>query len=114
MLDSKILRFQLQTYNRSDENMHCNFIGYAVKKLALYGIHVCDHNDAVINFILGLLNKQHRHKSIGGINFNGTSNHSIGSDKEQNLDITYNNSPFHAFLQKASLHRVNYIQMCKL
>jgi len=104
LLDSETLRARLQAFtlrhNRPDDNFYFNFIGKAIRKLALYGIHVRDSDENIINYILSKLNNQQRFASVGDMKYFGTTNHSIGPGKYKNLDLAYG-SRLHVFLQKA-------------
>ena len=104
LLDSETLRARLHAFKyrhgRANYIIYRNFIGTAITKLAMYGLHIRDINDGVINYILGILNMQHRFKSIGDTSYNGSTDFSIGKGKVGNLDIGFG-SPLHIFLRKS-------------
>lgn len=103
-MDSETLRARLQAYRirhlRNNHHTYRNFIGAAINKLAIYGIHIRDIHDGVINYILGILNTQKRFKSIGDSNYVGSPDYSIGKGKIKNLDIAFG-SPLHTFLKRS-------------
>jgi len=91
LLDSETLRGRLQAFkfrlSQHYLNFYRKFLGVAINKLALFGIHVRDINDGVINYILSSINAQKRFKSIGDDDYQGSRNYAIGYGKTKNLDI---------------------------
>jgi len=104
-MDSEVIRARaaafLLRHDRPDEDtVSNNFTGYAINKLADYGIHLRDSQDGLVNFILSHYNNFKTLRSVGDSYYKVNTGFSIGLGKQTNRKIAFG-SVFHVFLKRA-------------